>query len=172
MIKEIKNISELEKYILEIDSDKLLSDKRIIKVIEVLNSKGISVNFDVNRKNIKFCGYADKDDNINIYLYGALFDIISRYLRNGGFFGDISVSSMTFDFKYDYDILVFPVIFTILHEYKHCLQYSEGLMHGVNTEYKDGYVSEEAMLLELEAEKFAYSNIRSVMMENDFSFVV
>lgn len=172
MIKEIKNKTQLDQYIDSVDINTLLKDKRIFKILEVLNNKGINVNFDVNRKNIKFCGYANRDNSITIYVYGALFDIISKYLKNGGFFGDISISNMTFDFKDDYDILVFPIIFTILHEYKHCHQYSEGLMCDVNTEYKNGYVSEEAIWLELEAEKFAYSNIYNVMMSNDYSFIV
>ena len=170
MIKDIKNKVQLKQYIDSVDVSALIKDERIAKVVEILNSKGIDVNFDINRDNTKFCGYANKNINIDIYVYGALLDIVSKYLRNGGFFGDISVSNMTFDFEDDYDILVFPVIFTILHEYKHCVQYSEGLMDGVNVEYEDGYASEEAILLELEAEKFAYDNIRATMI-GKFSFI-
>lgn len=160
IIKKIKNEYQLKEYIFSLNISDILKDERIYKIINTFKDENIEVEFDINSDNLNFTGYANKGSSIKIYVLASLFDNISKYLRNGGFFGDISCSNNTFAFKKDLDILVFSIILTLLHEYKHCIQYSEGLMEGVNTEYNNGYISDEAMLLEYEAEKFAYDNIR------------
>lgn len=158
----------------EFNLSELIKDERVLKVREILLGKNIRLLLEIDKEK-QYRGRCSKnlDENIyNIYICvktGLCEDIF--YFNKRGVLGDIwNPSTEPFVPKNSLDIGVYSIIFTILHEYKHYLQYCEGLIDGVDISVNSNnkYVSEKAQLLEEEAESFALKYIVN-LLKGDYS---
>ena len=148
----------------------LIKHKKIQEVESILSSKNIALEFDINTEP-SYRGFCIKDVTktysytIHVNVKESLKeDIINFNIR--GVLGDIfNPEAKLFVPKNTEDIGVYSILFTILHEYKHYIQYIEGRLDGVDTSLGENnkYISKEALILEEEAEEFALENICDLM---------
>ena len=148
----------------------LIKHKKIQEVKTILSSKNIILEFDINTETY-YRGFCIKDDVktcsyiIHVNVKESLKEDISNFNRRG-ILGDVfNPEAKLFIPKSLEDIGVYSILCTMLHEYKHYIQYTEGKLDGVDISLDDNnrYMNKEASILEEEAEEFALDNIYDLM---------
>lgn len=153
----------------DINLKNVLKDERLVKIIGVLSKDDLEIILDLESKEFyrgvcNKCSISDKYF-INICVQTGLDEDIF-YFNRRGLLGDVmNPYRQPVKPKNINDIGVYSIIFTILHEYKHYLQYKNGLMNNINIDVDqyNHYTTNEAQLLEDEAEDFALEHIIDIM---------
>lgn len=165
-------MSFLEFNISEFNFDDLAKDDTLLKVENILSKSSINLILDKNNStNYRGYCFKNKSNNSKFDIYvnikkGLEEDIF--YFNKRGILGDIfNPNGETFMPKNNRDIGVYSILFTILHEYKHYIQYKEGRLDNIDISLSNNkYISPEAQSLEIEAEQFALDNINNALNNN------
>lgn len=148
----------------------LIKHKKIQEVKTILSSKNIILEFDINTETY-YRGFCIKDDVktcsyiIHVNVKESLKEDISNFNRRG-ILGDVfSPEAKVFIPKSLEDIGVYSILYTILHEYKHYIQYINGRLQNIDISLDNNnrYINKESSMLEEEAEEFALDNIYDLM---------
>lgn len=151
----------------------LIKHKKIQEVKAILSSKNINLEFDINKGSF-YRGYCAKDNNenykyiIHVNVKESLKEDILNFNKRG-VLGDIfNPEAKVFIPKNIEDIGVYSILYTILHEYKHCIQDINGKLDNIDISLDDNnrYISKEAFILEEEAEEFALEHIYDLMHDS------
>ena len=170
-------MSFLEFNISDFNFDDLVKDTILLEVKHILSNININLILDKNDStNYRGCCFRNKEDisKFDVYINikkGLEEDIF--YFNKRGILGDIfNPNGETFMPKNNRDIGVYSILFTILHEYKHYIQYKEGRLDNIDISLSNNkYISPKAQSLEIEAEQFALDNINNAL-NNNLSFLI
>ena len=154
----------------------LVRDNSLLEVEKILSKMNINLILDkINTEKYRGYCFKNKEDSSKFDIYinikkGLEEDIF--YFNKRGVLGDIfNPNGEVFIPKNHREMGVYSILFTILHEYKHYIQYKEGRLNNIDTSlYKNKYISSEAQILEIEAEQFALDNINNAL-KNNLSFL-
>lgn len=153
----------------DIDLKKVLKDERVVKVMELLKKDDLEIilNLDSEESYRGLCTnyLLSSKYTIEVCVNSGLHEDVF-YFNRRGILGDVmNPYSLPVEPKNIEDIGVYSILFTILHEYKHYLQYKAGLIENIDISL-DGnnkYITTEAQILEDEADDFALAHIRDIM---------
>ena len=148
----------------------LIKHSKIEKVKSMLYSRNINLEFDICKESF-FRGYCIKSPNeknkyiIHINVKESLKEDLLNFNKRG-VLGDVfNPQVKKFIPKSIEDIGVYSILYTLLHEYKHYIQYENGELDNIDMslDKNNKYSNDNATILEEDAEMFALEHIYDLM---------
>lgn len=157
--------------------DEILNCKKIKEIKSILLSKQINLELCLDKESF-YRGYCieDKSGNfryiIHVNIQESLKEDINNFNRRGALGDVFNPEVELFIPNNKQDLGEYSIIYTILHEYKHYLQYINGRLDNIDISLDENnkYIDNKAIILEEEAELFALENIQDVMKNNYICF--
>ena len=178
-IENIKTEKELKNYIKGLNFEEILKDERICNIIDILKNQNINTILKKEKKLHSYAGYFSDNMTITIVMQDTIFDLLSQYKRKAETFGEIYLDNTIVHFKNDSDAIVYTIVYTLLHEYKHYLQLINGELANIDKSFNDditspnyGYQDENTKKVDEDAEDFALVNAYQIMIKNNYENII
>lgn len=150
--------------------------KKIQEIKALLLEKKINLELCIDEESF-YRGYCVKSSDNNSYIIHvnvkeSLKEDLNNFSKRG-VLGDVfNPEAELFIPNNKQDLMEYSIIYTILHEYKHYIQYINGRLDNIDIslDKNNKYINNEAVILEEEAEFFALENICDVMKNNYICF--
>lgn len=154
----------------------IINYKKIQEIKAILLGKKINLELCIDKESF-YRGYCVKSEDNNSYIIHVnVKESLKEDLNNfnkRGVLGDVfNPGAKLFIPENEKDLLEYSIIYTILHEYKHYIQYINSRLDNIDIslDKNNKYINNEAIILEEEAELFALENICDVMKNNYICF--